>query len=71
MFPDLNQLEHNQALSGKVFRVLVKSLGIGVNGSKVEINREQWEQCLACEAYRGCYDLSAGTLALNHALAGI
>jgi hypothetical protein len=68
MFPDLDRLEDNRPLRGKVFTVLVESKGIGVSGRTITVDPDQWQACVACEQYRGCYDLSMGKLLLTHAV---
>ena len=64
MFPDLDRLEHNRPLEGKVFTVRVESKGIGASGRGVRVDAAKWEKCVACERYRDCYDLSMATLLL-------
>jgi len=68
MFPDLGRLEFNTPLRGRVFEVLVKSLGIGVSSRQVNIRPEGWEACTSCERYRDCYDLSMAKMTLALAL---
>ncbi len=69
MFPNLDQLEPNEPRSGKVFSATVSGSGFGVSSRRISVDRDQWELCLACPAYRGCYDLSLGRLSLRQALA--
>jgi hypothetical protein len=66
MFPDLDRLQHNHPLQGKAFAVLVESKGIGVSGRTITVNPDQWTNCVACEHYRDCYDLSMGKLLFTH-----
>jgi hypothetical protein len=68
MFPDLDQLDDNRPFRGKVFRVLVESKGIGVFGRNIEADPKAWEQCVACECYRDCYDMSMAKMLLRLAL---
>jgi hypothetical protein len=70
MFPDLDRLDINKPLAGKVFEVLVESRGIGVSSRQVAVWPEGWDECTACENHRDCYDLSMAKLALTTALAG-
>jgi len=64
MFPDLDRLEDNQPLRGRVFEVLLESKGIGLSGRSITADPEQWKRCVACEQYRGCYDLSMAKMLL-------
>jgi hypothetical protein len=66
LFPDLNQLDVNKTIKGRAFAVLVESKGIGVSARTVSVDRKAWEQCIACEDYRSCYDLSIAKLLLTH-----
>jgi hypothetical protein len=68
MFPDLSQVRYNKPAEGVAFRVLITSLGIGVQGRDVEVKRDGWEHCVACERYRDCYDLSMAKLTLHQAV---
>ena len=71
MFPDLERLEYNRPAQGKAFRVLVESKGIGVSRRSVEVDREQWDRCVACPCHRDCYDLSLARLLLAQAVQNI
>jgi hypothetical protein len=66
MFPDLDRLENNQPLAGAAFTVLVESKGLGVSGRSVSVDQAKWRQCVACQRYRDCYDLSVAKLLLTH-----
>jgi len=61
-------LEYNRACRGKVFTATVSSAGIGVNGRRIAVDREQWTECRACAHFRDCYDLSMAKLAFERAL---
>jgi len=68
MFPDLGQMDFNKPLAGKAFAVLVESQGIGVSSRQVKVRPAGWEECIACDRYRDCYDLSMAKLAMAAAL---
>ena len=65
MFPDFTRLVKNKALVSPAFTALVESCGIGVQGRKLEVKRDGWEQCVGCLDYRTCYDLSLAKLVMN------
>ena len=46
--------------------VLVECQGVAVTGRKITVNRDQWSNCVACEHYRNCYDLSMAKLLFTH-----
>ena len=68
LFPDLARLEYNKPIEGKAFRVLVTSAGIGVQSHTLEVKADEWRDCVNCEAYHDCYDLSMAKLLLHQAL---
>jgi hypothetical protein len=68
LFPDLDQLARNTPASGKAFRAIVRSFGIGVAERRVEVIEDEWKKCVACPRYRDCCDLSMAKLALREAL---
>jgi hypothetical protein len=71
MFPDMDRLEHNKALRGRAFSILVESKGIGVSRRSMKVDPQAWAQCVACERYRDCYDLSSAKLLLYMTLHGL
>jgi hypothetical protein len=65
LFPDLHNLELSETQVGKAFTAtLRRSYGMGPYTAELHVNSAQWEQCVACEHYRTCYDLSAAKLML-------
>ena len=49
MFPDMDRLDNNRPLRGRVFEVLLVSKGIGPSGRSITVDPEQWRRCVACE----------------------
>lgn len=68
MFPDLMTCRINQPCSGAVFSTQLNSVGIGIQSSQVQVDREKWSECLKCSDYRHCYDLSLGTFLVQQAV---
>jgi hypothetical protein len=66
--PNLLRLRLNQPCTGSVFTVRLESVGIGVQSTDMQINREKWRECEQCPDYRHCYDLSAGTFLVQQAI---
>lgn len=67
IFPDFSKLRFNVPCRGKVFAATLESVGIGVQSSCVDVDKEQWAQCVACPRYRHCYDLSLGRFVMQQA----
>jgi len=70
MYPPVSVTEVNREVRGKVFGYHLVSRGLGVQDRRVDVDASQWETCLACTAFDGCFALSLGKLALEQAVAG-
>lgn len=70
IFPPVNALETNRNVAGKVFSYHLLSRGLGIQDRKVDADIFQWEACLACPEFNGCFAFSLGRLALQQAVAG-
>lgn len=68
LYPSLVVTEVNRKVRGKVFGYHLVSRGIGIQGRTVDVDTAQWETCLACPEFNGCFALSLGKLALEQAV---
>ena len=69
MFPSTLSLGANEPIQGKAFSVFGgKPHGTVVTGRRVEVNMEQWDDCLACEEFENCRKLSQARLSLERAV---
>lgn len=68
MLPDFGNVAANKPLEGLAVRAQVVSHGLGAPTQKVELKREGCEQCVACPAYRTCYDFCIARLLMNSLL---
>jgi len=68
MFPDMGSFRRNRPQSGHAISATVTSVGAGVQGRSVTVNRDGWEECRHCVDYRTCYDLSMAKLGVESAL---
>ena len=71
MFPDLAQAEDNVPCKGKAFVVELRSQGLGIQSSELRTDLKGWQACVACPAYRTCYDLCMARLAMRQAMASL
>lgn len=69
LYPSVGVTEVNRKVRGKVFGYHLVSRGLGIQGRTVDVDTAQWETCLACPEFNGCFALSLGKLALEHAVA--
>ncbi len=71
MFPDTLHFDADRVMSGKVFSFeIVRAGGTFVSQRRVAVNRQEWDDCLACPEFEHCYKLCTGRLALEAAIAG-
>jgi len=69
MFPDVLHLPEDQAVSGKVFTVLLRRAGGMMRCDRtVSADMEQWDRCLQCPEFGGCYKFSMAKLTLEAAI---
>ena len=69
MYPSFAVTEVNREVRGKVFGYHLVSRGLGIQERAVDVDLAQWETCLACPEFDGCFALSLGKLALEQAVA--
>lgn len=67
LFPDPSHRELNQPLEGRAFTVLLESRGIGAPQRTVRLKPQEWAECVRCERYHDCYELSMAKLLLFEA----
>ena len=67
--PDLIRPQMNRHVSGKVFAYENRLPGgIGDAHRETFVNRDEWDDCVACEEFEHCYRLSLAKLAFDHAV---
>ena len=71
IYPDLSRVEYNKILAGKVFKIKIACTGLTPQSRQLECELKEWEDCLRCNQFQSCYDLSNSNLWLGQALAGI
>jgi hypothetical protein len=70
MFPSILPAEADKIVLGKVFSFeIVRAGGTYVSQRRVAVNRQEWDDCLACPEFEGCHKLSLGKAILEAALA--
>ncbi len=71
MFPSTLRADADKLISGKAFEFeLRRAGGMFVTDRRVAVKIEEWDNCLACPEFDGCYKLSLGKLSLEAAIAG-
>jgi hypothetical protein len=70
MFPDPLHAPNDRRARGKVFAFqLVTAGGFRRSDRRVEVNREEWDDCLRCPEFDHCYKLCMAKLTLEAAIA--
>jgi hypothetical protein len=69
MYPSGAVMYRNRDVRGKVFGYHLVSQGLGIQDRRVSVDGAQWDACLACPEFNGCFALSLGKLALEQAVA--
>ena len=60
MYPDDLHLHNNEPNKGKVFTVLLDSVGGVINtrtDRRIEVDVDQWDDCQKCPEFESCYKL--------------
>lgn len=71
LFPDVLHAHNDRPAHGKVFSLtLATAGGLWRSDRHIDADAQQWDECLACPDFDGCYKLSMGRLALEAAAAG-
>jgi hypothetical protein len=71
MFPEPSRAFGDHRRAGKVFSFrLVPAGGIVRPDCLVEVNRDEWDDCLRCPEFESCYKLCMAKLNLETAVSG-
>ncbi len=70
MFPDIIPLARNQTVAGKVFGYRTAQSGLAVTQRIAIANHAEWQGCLECHDWDGCYRLSIGSMLMQIAVKG-
>jgi len=69
MVPSILSLWTNTPVRGKAFSVFLgRPHGTVVTERRVEVDMEQWDDCLACEEFEHCRKLAQAKLSLESAV---
>ena len=68
MFPPVEEIAHNKAVTGQVFGYRMEYSGQVVQKRETTADRDAWQKCMECRELDGCYRLSAGKLLMELAV---
>lgn len=69
MFPDVLHLPSDRPVSGKVFTVLLERAGGLLRSNRtITADRYEWDECVQCPDFDGCYRFCMAKLTLASAV---
>jgi hypothetical protein len=68
IYPDLEKFQFGKPLNGKVFQIIVNTLGPGNRDRGMHIDVNAWEDCRQCEDFQNCLDFSNAKLQMQQVL---
>jgi hypothetical protein len=71
IYPGLEQFQFGKPMAGKVFQIIVNTLGPGHRDRKLDIDLDAWEDCRRCEDFQNCLDFSNAKLQMQRVLTGL
>jgi hypothetical protein len=69
IYPDLEQIQFGKPMTGKVFQIMVTTLGSGQRDRQLKIDVNAWKDCQLCEDFQNCLDFSNAKLQMQRVLA--
>lgn len=71
IFPNVDQIQFGQPAAGKVFTILVDTIGPGQRTRKLEIDEAAWDDCRLCDDFQNCYNFSLAKLEMQRVLVSL
>jgi hypothetical protein len=68
IFPDVTQIQFGKPAEGKVFRILIDTVGPGQRTRNLQIDETAWEGCRHCDEFQNCYNFSLAKLEMERIL---
>jgi hypothetical protein len=71
IYPDLEKFQFGKPMRGRVFQIIVNTVGPGHRDRELNIDVESWQNCRQCEDFQNCLDLSNAKLQMQRVLASL
>jgi hypothetical protein len=68
IYPDLEKFQFGKPMSGRVFQIIVNTVGPGQRERELNIDENAWEDCRRCEDFQNCLDFSNAKLKMKQVL---
>ena len=70
IYPDLERFQFGKPSAGKVFQIVVNTVGPGHRERKLDVDVDAWESSRRCEDFSNCLDFSNAKVQMQRLLMG-
>jgi hypothetical protein len=71
IYPDLEKFQFGKPMNGKVFRIIVNTVGPGHRDRELTIDENAWQDCCQCADFQDCLDFSNAKLQMQRVLVSL
>jgi len=71
IFPDVTRIQFGCPAVGKVFTILIDTVGPGKRTRKLNIDEAAWDDCRRCDDFQNCYNFSLAKLEMQRVLVSL
>jgi hypothetical protein len=68
IYPDLEKFQFGKPMNGKVFQIIVNTVGPGHRERELTIDENAWQDCRRCDDHQNCLDFSNAKLQMQRVL---
>jgi hypothetical protein len=65
IYPDLEKFQFGKPMSGRVFQIIINTVGPGQRDRELNIDENAWEDCRRCDDFQNCLDFSNAKLQMK------
>ncbi len=71
IYPDLEKFQFGKPMNGKVFQIIVNTVGLGHRDRELNIEENAWQVCRQCPDFQNCIDFSNAKLQMQRVLTSL
>jgi hypothetical protein len=71
IYPDMENFQFGKPMIGKVFQIIVNTVGPGQRDRELNIDQNAWEECRQCADFQNCLDFSNAKLQMKLVLTSL
>jgi hypothetical protein len=68
IYPDLEKFQFGTPMIGRVFQIIINTVGPGQRDRELNIDENAWQDCRRCEDFQNCLDFSNAKLQMQRVL---